>query len=134
MQFYHVQKIFLLEKIIVKSSLIKPLQICARASFCVHCTHLGNPRFTYFRRQISVTNYRIRNVLAANLMIHYTCILHNSINSILAWTMANRLPADDLEEVTRDVSRVYVQAMYSVVAIVVECDARNREKSTLLLQ
>jgi hypothetical protein len=42
--------------------------------------------------------------------------------------MANRLPADDLEEVTRDVSRVYVQAMYSVVAIVAERDARNREK------
>ncbi len=34
--------------------------------------------------QISVTNYRIRNVLAANLMIHYTCVLRNSVNSILA--------------------------------------------------
>jgi len=39
--------------------------------------------------------------------------------------MANRLPADDLEEVTRDVSRVYVQAMYSVAAIVAERDVRN---------
>jgi hypothetical protein len=46
-----------------------------------------------------------------------------------SWTMANRLPADDLEEVTRDVSRVYVQAMYSIVTIVVERDARNREKT-----
>jgi hypothetical protein len=44
-------------------------------------------------------------------------------------SMANRLLADDLEEVTRDVSRVYVQAMYSVVAIVDERDARNREKT-----
>jgi len=43
--------------------------------------------------------------------------------------MANRLVADDLEEVTRDVSRVYVQAMYSVVAIVAECDTRKREKT-----
>ncbi len=44
-------------------------------------------------------------------------------------SMANRLPTDDLEEVIRDVSRVYVQAMYSVVAIVAERDARNREKT-----
>jgi hypothetical protein len=44
-------------------------------------------------------------------------------------SMANRLPADDLEEVTRDVSRVYVQAMYLVAAIVAERDARNREKT-----
>jgi len=42
--------------------------------------------------------------------------------------MANRLPADDLEKVTRDVFRVYVQAMYSVAAIVAERDARNQEK------
>jgi hypothetical protein len=44
-------------------------------------------------------------------------------------SMANRLPADDLEEVTRDVSRVYVQAMYSVAAIVAEHDTKNREKT-----
>jgi hypothetical protein len=44
-------------------------------------------------------------------------------------SMANRLPANDLEEVTRDVSRVYVQAMYSVAAIVAERDTRNREKT-----
>jgi len=44
-------------------------------------------------------------------------------------SMANRLPADDLEKVTRDVSRVYVQAMYLVVTIVAEHDARNREKT-----
>jgi len=44
-------------------------------------------------------------------------------------SMANRLSADDLEEVTRDVSRVYVQVMYSVAAIVAERDARNREKT-----
>jgi hypothetical protein len=43
--------------------------------------------------------------------------------------MANRLPADDLEEVTRDVSRVYVQAMYLVTAIVAERDTRNQEKT-----
>jgi hypothetical protein len=43
-------------------------------------------------------------------------------------SMANRLPADDLEKVTRDVSRVYVQAMYLVVTIVAEHDTRNREK------
>jgi len=47
---------------------------------------------------------------------------------LLAMSMANRLPTDDLEEVTRDVSRVYVQAMYLVAAIVAERDARNREK------
>jgi len=40
-------------------------------------------------------------------------------------SMANRLLADDLEKVTRDVFRVYVQAMYSVAAIVAERDARN---------
>ncbi|CAK9862309.1 unnamed protein product [Sphagnum jensenii] len=44
-------------------------------------------------------------------------------------SMANRLPADDLEEVTRDVSRIYVQAMYSVTAIVAERDTRNRKKT-----
>jgi hypothetical protein len=44
-------------------------------------------------------------------------------------SMANRLPADDLEEVIRDVSQVYVQTMYSVAAIVVERDARNRKKT-----
>jgi hypothetical protein len=44
-------------------------------------------------------------------------------------SMANRLPADDLEEVTRDVSRVYVQVMYSVAAIVAERDAKNRKKT-----
>jgi hypothetical protein len=44
-------------------------------------------------------------------------------------SMANRLPIDDLEEVTRDVSWVYVQAMYLVTAIVAERDARNREKT-----
>jgi hypothetical protein len=47
--------------------------------------------------------------------------------------MANRLPADDLEKVTRDVSRIYVQAMYSVATIVVECDTRNREKTDAVL-
>jgi hypothetical protein len=44
-------------------------------------------------------------------------------------SMANRLPANDLEEVIRDVSRVYIQTMYSVAAIVAKCDARNREKT-----
>ncbi len=44
-------------------------------------------------------------------------------------SMANRLPVDHLEEVTRDVSRVYVQAMYLVAAIVAERDARNRDKT-----
>jgi hypothetical protein len=44
-------------------------------------------------------------------------------------SMANRLPVDDLEEVTRDVFRVYVQAMYSVAVIVAERDARNRKKT-----
>jgi len=43
--------------------------------------------------------------------------------------MANRLPSDDLEEVTRDVSRIYVQAMYSVAAIVAKRDTRNQEKT-----
>ncbi len=37
--------------------------------------------------------------------------------------------ADDLEEVTRDVSQVYVQAMYLVATIVAERDARNRKKT-----
>jgi len=50
---------------------------------------------------------------------------HIKGTNLLAMSMANRLPADDLEEVTRDVSRVYVQAMYSVATIVVERDARN---------
>jgi len=54
---------------------------------------------------------------------------HIKGTNLLAMSMANRLPADDLEEVTRDVSRVYVQAMYSVAAIVAEHDARNREKT-----
>jgi hypothetical protein len=54
---------------------------------------------------------------------------HIKGTNLLAMSMANRLPADDLEEVTRDVSRVYVQAMYSVSAIVAERDARNREKT-----
>jgi len=44
-------------------------------------------------------------------------------------SMANRLPVDDLEKVTRDVSRVYVQAMYLVVTIVAKHDAKNREKT-----
>ncbi len=44
-------------------------------------------------------------------------------------SMANRLLADDLEEVTKDVSRVYVQAMYLVAVIVAERDARNRGKT-----
>ncbi len=43
--------------------------------------------------------------------------------------MANRLPIDDLEEVTRDVSWVYVQAMYPVIAIVAERDTKNRKKT-----
>jgi len=34
-----------------------------------------------------------------------------------------------LEEVTKDISRVYVQAMYSVTAIITERDVRNREKT-----
>jgi len=42
-------------------------------------------------------------------------------------SMANRLSTDDLEEVTRDVSRVYVQAMYLVAAIVAERDTRIRK-------
>ncbi len=50
---------------------------------------------------------------------------HIKGTNLLAMSMANRLPANDLEEVTRDVSRVYVQAMYSVAAIVVEHDAKN---------
>jgi hypothetical protein len=50
---------------------------------------------------------------------------HIKGTNLLAMSMANRLPANDLEEVTRDVSRVYVQAMYSVAAIVVERDAKN---------
>jgi hypothetical protein len=54
---------------------------------------------------------------------------HIKGTNLLAMSMANRLPADDLEEVTRDVSRVYVQAMYLVAAIVAERDARNREKT-----
>jgi hypothetical protein len=58
---------------------------------------------------------------------------HIKGTNLLAMSMANRLPADDLEEVTRDVSRVYVQAMYSVAAIVAECDARNREKTDAAL-
>jgi len=44
-------------------------------------------------------------------------------------SMANWLLADDLEEVTWDVSWVYVQVMYSVATIVVERDTRNREKT-----
>jgi hypothetical protein len=48
---------------------------------------------------------------------------------VLTMSMANQLPANDLEEVTRDVSRVDVQAMYSVAAVVGERDARNREKT-----
>jgi len=54
---------------------------------------------------------------------------HIKGTNLLAMSMANRLPTDDLEEVIRDVSRVYVQTMYSVAAIVDECDARNREKT-----
>jgi len=50
---------------------------------------------------------------------------HIKGTNLLAMSMANRLPTDDLEEV----SRVYVQAMYSVPAIVVERDARNRKKT-----
>jgi hypothetical protein len=50
---------------------------------------------------------------------------HIKGTNLLTMYMANRLPADDLEKVTRDVSRVYVQAMYLVAAIVAECDARN---------
>jgi phosphoserine phosphatase len=50
---------------------------------------------------------------------------HIKGTNLLAMSMANRLPTDDLEEVTRDVSRVYVQAMYLVAAIVAKCDARN---------
>jgi len=50
---------------------------------------------------------------------------HIKGTNLLAMSMANRLPADDLEEVFR----VYVQAMYSVPAIVAECDARNRKKT-----
>jgi hypothetical protein len=54
---------------------------------------------------------------------------HIKGTNLLAMSMENRLPADDLEEVTRDVSRVYVQAMYLVGAIIAEHDARNREKT-----
>ncbi len=54
---------------------------------------------------------------------------HIKGTNLLAMSMANRLLADDLEEVTRDVSRVYVQAMYSVAAIITERDARNQEKT-----
>jgi len=54
---------------------------------------------------------------------------HIKGTNLLAMSMAIRLPADDLEEVTRDVSRVYVQAMYSVATIVIERDARNRKKT-----
>jgi hypothetical protein len=54
---------------------------------------------------------------------------HIKGTNLLTMSMANRLPADDLEEVTKDVSRVYVQAMYSITAIVAERDARNREKT-----
>ncbi|CAK9278819.1 unnamed protein product [Sphagnum jensenii] len=54
---------------------------------------------------------------------------HIKGTNLLAMSMANQLPANDLEEVTRDVSRVYVQAMYSVAAIVAGRDARNREKT-----
>jgi hypothetical protein len=50
---------------------------------------------------------------------------HIKGTNLLAMSMANGLPTDDLEEVTRDVSRIYVQAMYSVAAIVDERDARN---------
>jgi hypothetical protein len=54
---------------------------------------------------------------------------HIKGTNFLTMSMANRLPG--LEEVTRDVSRVYVQAMYSVVAIVAERDARNRKKTNV---
>ncbi len=54
---------------------------------------------------------------------------HIKGTNLLTMSMENRLPADDLEKVTRDVSWVYVQAMYSVAAIVAECDARNQEKT-----
>ncbi len=50
---------------------------------------------------------------------------HIKGTNLLAMSMANRLLADDLEKVTRDVFRVYVQAMYSVAVIVAERDARN---------
>ncbi len=50
---------------------------------------------------------------------------HIKGTNLLAMSMENRLPADDLEEVTRDVFRVYVQAIYSVAAIIAERDARN---------
>jgi hypothetical protein len=58
---------------------------------------------------------------------------HIKGTNLLSMSMANRLPADDLEEVTRDVFRVYVQAMYSVAAIVAEHDAKNREKTDVAL-
>ncbi|CAK9861408.1 unnamed protein product [Sphagnum jensenii] len=53
---------------------------------------------------------------------------HIKGTNLLVMSMANRLPADDLEEVTWDVSRVYVQAMYSVAVIVAERDARKPRK------
>jgi hypothetical protein len=59
---------------------------------------------------------------------------HIKGTNLLTMSMANRLPANDLEEVTKDVSRVYVQAMYSVAAIVAERDAETERRSTLLLQ
>jgi hypothetical protein len=58
---------------------------------------------------------------------------HIKGTNLLAMSMANRLPANDFEEVTRDVSRVYVQVMYSVVVIIAERDARNREKTDAAL-
>ncbi len=75
-----------------------------------------------------------KNIIPAFFLLGFTLLRdqaerHIKGTNLLAMSMANRLPADDLEEVIRDVSRVYVQTMYSVAAIVVERDIRNREKT-----
>ncbi len=56
---------------------------------------------------------------------------HIKGTNLLTMSMANRLPTNDLEEVIGDVSQVYVQAMYSVAAIVAKRDARNRKKTDI---
>ncbi len=76
--------ILLIRTLLPLSHITRPPQIRARASFCVHCTHLGNRDSPIFVHIDFCNKLQIRNVLATNLMIHYTCILRNSVNSILA--------------------------------------------------